>query len=169
MIFQKIKQNIIKIAINEGKLNLKGNKLKGGEEIEKYLAPFRKLFIKHNPKYLNPEQGFEWCCAYVYYIIRRASYDITIQPFKDSTMHLGSVEAWINWAIQKNRLQKSWQDIEARDLVIFDYLMGEDLDHIGIVTKVHDNYLLCSEGNFYNKSGIFKRVKDDKIWGHIKL
>ncbi len=167
--FQKTKQNIIKLAIAEGKLKLEGNELKGGEKIEKYLAPFRELFIKHNPFYLNIEQGFEWCCAYVYYILIQAGCNIAIQPIKDSAVHLGSVQAWVVYAKQENILRNSWQGIEMGDVIIFDYLMGEPLDHIGIVVEAHADYLLCSEGNFYNKSGIFKRNKDDKIWGYIKL
>ncbi len=52
---------------------------------------------------------------------------------------------------------------------MIDILSDSELDHIGIVLENNTNYLLTAEGNVENITGIFKRDKDYKIRGYIRL
>ena len=71
--------------------------------------------------------------------------------------------------LQKNFLSNELSP-QPGDLVLFDNLIENvELDHIGIVIEVKDNYIITSEGNYHNAAGIFNRTKDSTIRGYIRL
>lgn len=162
------REKLISLAIKEGKLALEGNEHKGGWKIEKYLRPFRELFIKNNPKYNDIKIGFDWCCCYVFYLLKSAGYKIEIQPFSDSTNHLGSVPAFVRWGQISNKFKLGTCGIIKGDIVIFKNLIDGGLDHIGIIVNVANDSIIVSEGNYYNRSGLFNRSLNN-IYGYIRL
>ena len=76
----------------------------------------------------------------------------------------------VEWGELEDRLKERSYEPEPGDLVIYDRLLSDsELDHIGIVLENNTNYLLTAEGNVKNMTGIFKREKDYKIRGYIRL
>ena len=164
------RQSFASIAYEEGKLSLKGNENKAGQDIEKYLTVFREIFSLNNSKYLSKEVGYEWCCAYVYYLLKKVDYSIDLYPLTNFNWHLGSVRTWYEWALESNIFKVNAYPPLPGDLVLFNHLIEPvDLDHIGIVIKNHANSILTSEGNYHNCSGIFEREKNNTIKGYISL
>lgn len=164
------RENLALLAYKEGGLCLKGSISKAGPEIEKYLNVFRQTLGQRDPKYFDLNVGYDWCCAYVYYLIKKAGFELSITPLSGSNWTLGAVKTWHLWALQENIFLESFHVPEAGDLVLFDRLIEDvELDHIGIVIQNNDIEIITSEGNYYNCSGIFLRKKDDKIRGYIRL
>jgi len=157
------------LAYKEGILGLRGNTSKAGPAIEKYLSVFRQILGQKHAKYLDT--GYDWCCAYVYYLLKKAGYRLSLTPLSESDWTLDVVRTWyLLWARQENIFLESFHTPEAGDLVLFNRLIENvELDHIGIVIKNNDTEIMTSEGNYYNCSGIFSRKKDDKIHGYIRL
>ncbi|AIL12826.1 hypothetical protein IM40_03710 [Candidatus Paracaedimonas acanthamoebae] len=161
---------LVSLARQEGMLALKGNTSKAGPTIEKYLSVFKEALSARDPKYKNYEIGYDWCCAYVYYLMKQAGYELDFMPVKSSIWHLAAVRTWYNWAIQEDIFIESSCPSEAGDLVLFDKLIKDkELDHIGILLEIHQNYIITSEGNYHNCAGIFKRQKDSTVRGFIRL
>ncbi|MBA2368342.1 MAG: CHAP domain-containing protein [Candidatus Protochlamydia sp.] len=76
----------------------------------------------------------------------------------------------MEWGVSEKSFKESTYDPEPGDLVLFDRLLScSELDHIGIVLENKSSYLVTSEGNVNNFTGIFKRKKDNKIRGYIRL
>lgn len=164
------RQYFASLAYTEGMLHLKGTPAKAGGAIEKYLNVFRHILGQKDSKYLDLAVGYDWCCAYVYYLMKKAGFELSIMPLSDSDWTLGAVKTWYLWALQENIFLGSSHAPEAGDLVLFDYLIEDaELDHIGIVIQNKDTEIITSEGNYHNCSGIFSRKKDDKIRGYIRL
>lgn len=88
------RQKFVDAAYAEGLLCLKGNQDKAGPAIEKYLSVFRKTLGSRNVKYLDPKQGYDWCCAYVYYLLKLVGYFLDITPLPHSNRTLANVRTW---------------------------------------------------------------------------
>lgn len=164
-------QKFVSLAYSEGLLKLQGNQYKAGYAIEKYLAVSREVLGQKNVKYLDIQQGYEWCCAYVYYLLTLANYTIEISPLpNEPSRTLASVNTWCDFAISKEIFIADSLHPHPGDLVLFDNLIENvELDHIGIVIEDKRKYIITSEGNYHNAAGIFKRKKDTTIRGYIRL
>lgn len=93
-----------------------------------------------------------------------------IMPVKGSRWNLAAVRTWYNWTFQENIFLEISYPAEPGDLILFDKLIEDkELDHIGIVLEVYQNYIITSEGNYHNCTGIFKRRKDSTMRGFIRL
>ena len=75
-----MRKNFIDLAKQEGTLSHKGNDFKSGPEIEKYLSVFRSTLGKKDSKYLNSQVGYDWCCAFVYYLLQQVDYAPRAEP-----------------------------------------------------------------------------------------
>ncbi|WP_075883556.1 CHAP domain-containing protein [Candidatus Protochlamydia sp. W-9] len=175
--FANRKQLLCEIARREGELGLREFSHKAGPQIEKYLAVFRQPIyeISQQACFLDLTQGYDWCCAFVYWCCQQAGYEIPIRASLDSRYTLAAVGHWIEYA----RNQKIWRDREkikylpqAGDLVIFDKLLSQNpLDHIGIVLSydLKKKFIETAEGNVNKATGIFKRPTNETIKGYICL
>ena len=164
-----LKTQFASLAYQEGLFSLTGNANKAGPLIEKYLKVFRESFAQKEPKYLDTAVGYDWCCAYVYYLLKQVGIELNIKPILRYDGTLGFVRTWYLWALQQNTFIPSSQDPEPGDLVLFDHLIEDvELDHIGIVIENKKGHILTSEGNYHNCSGIFNRDKDQRIRGYIR-
>ena len=167
--------NLAKIAFDEASLELAGKQKNTGPDIEKYLSVFRKpMNINGNTdQYSNLNQGYSWCCAFVYYCCLQAGFNIDPKPIKDHRWTLAAVRTWFDWA----NLEKTFYHVtdslfhaSPGDLVLFDHLLEKcELDHIGIVTQVNKNDLVCAEGAVNNRSGNFLRPINEHVRGFIRL
>ena len=165
-----MKLKMIDIAEKEGSLQLKGNAEKCGAAIEKYLSTIRKVLILSDPNYSDLNKGFDWCAAYVYYIVTKAGFLLAPTPIKSHNKSLGLVSVWREWALEKDILISPEQEPQPGDIVLFDQLISEhSLDHMGVVIENTDTYIICSEGNINNQTNIVKRTKDIKINSYIRL
>ena len=115
--------------------------------------------------------GFDWCALFVYYLVTEADHELELVPFKNkSSCTFGLVGIWRAWAASKSKLRDRSYIPEPSDLVLYDRLLSpSELDHIGIILENHPNYLLTSEGNVDNATGIFKRQKNRQIREYIAL
>lgn len=164
------KAQLVRFAKEEGLLKLKGDSKKAGYEIEKFLSPCREILGKSDPRYLDISFGFDWCAMFIYYLAVKSGYTFNIQPFKNKRGTFGLVGIWFEWGELDDRLKERSYEPEPGELVIYDRLLSDsELDHIGIVLENNTNYLLTAEGNVENMTGIFRREKDYKIRGYIKL
>lgn len=76
------KRQLVQFAKQEASLKLRGNSAKAGPEIEKFLSPFRAAFSESDPRFLNINFGADWCAAFVYYLVVKAGYKLSIKPFQ---------------------------------------------------------------------------------------
>ncbi|MGV8949310.1 MAG: CHAP domain-containing protein [Candidatus Paracaedibacter sp.] len=164
------KIQLIRFAKEEGSLKLKGDSKKAGREIEKFLSPYREILGKSNSRYLDISFGFDWCAVFVYYLVIKAGYSVHIKPFENKSGTFGLVGIWLEWGILENRFEERPYEPGPGDLVLYDRLLSDsELDHIGIILENNSHYLLTAEGNVNNMTGIFKRKKNHKIRGYIRL
>jgi hypothetical protein len=164
------KIQLVRLATEEGSLHLKGNSQKAGCEIEKFLSPFREILGKSDSRYLDIRFGYDWCAVFVYYLVVKAGYKLNIKPFRNKKGTFALVGIWLEWGAFENRLKERAYEPEPGDLVLYDTLLSDfELDHIGIVLENNSNYLLTAEGNINNMTGIFKREKNNKIRGYVRL
>ncbi|MGG0168811.1 CHAP domain-containing protein [Paenibacillus dokdonensis] len=140
-----------------------GNEDKYGPDLE----PIINCFPRENPKI-----GFDWCAAFVYHCCNEAGVKLPIRYQEPVSRNFAWVEAWLEWG----QLFDFYHPIsdplfvpEKGDLIIFDNILGNGPnDHIGVVLRTEQNKIITAEGNFYNKSGIFERTKD-QINGYIRI
>ena len=171
------KELLCEIARREGDLELRETSCKGGPEIEKYLTVFRQAIyeISRQSRFLDLSQGYDWCCAFVYYCCRQAGYEIPIRLSPNERYTLAVVHSWIEYARSKNLWKENKLTTympQAGDLVIFDKLLSADLeDHLGIVLGFDLNKMLIetAEGNVNGATGIFIRPIDETIKGFVSL
>lgn len=97
-----VKTHFISLAYQEGILSLSGNSYKAGPSIEKYLEVFRETFAQKDPKYLDTNKGYDWCGAYVYYLLRQIGFKFNIKPLTYSDWTLGTVKTWYLWDLEEN-------------------------------------------------------------------
>jgi hypothetical protein len=165
-----LKRQLVRFAKEEGLLKLKGDSKKAGREIEKFLSPFREILGKGDSRYLDISFGTDWCAVFVYYLVVKAGYRLSIKPFENKIETFGLVGIWLEWGASENRFKERFYKPEPGDLVLYDRLLSDsELDHIGVVLENNSNYLLTAEGNVNNMTGIFKREKNNKIRGYIDL
>jgi hypothetical protein len=101
--------------------------------------------------------GFDWCGAFVYWCVRQAGFEISVQPLPGSHLTVGLVKTWYDWACMTKKILGPEETPQPGDLVIFDQLLSTDsFDHIGIVLEP-GSPLLVAEGNAENHTGIFER------------
>ncbi|MDB6081823.1 MAG: hypothetical protein JWO53_1095 [Chlamydiia bacterium] len=169
------KKLLCEIARREGELNLHESSHKAGPHIEKYLTVFRQAIyeISRKSRFLDLNQGYDWCCAFVYYCCQQAGYEIPIRTSSDERYTLAVVNNWIKYAIKQNLWKEKMDHLpRAGDLVIFDKLLSQDLaDHIGIVLSCDHNKMLIetAEGNVKGATGVFIRPIDETIRGYVCL
>lgn len=164
------KEKVVLFAKREASLKLKGNATKAGPEIEKFLSPFRKTFAENDPRFLDLNFGADWCAVFVYFILTTAGYALKIRPFEDKKGTFGLVGIWADWARSQGTLKDRAYEPVPGDLVIYNKLVSDqDLDHIGIVLENAPGYLVTAEGNVENKTGLFKREKNETIAWYIHL
>lgn len=167
---QTLKQQFVGLARKEALLQLKGNSQKAGSEIEKYFSPFREIFSRNDPRFLDINFGADWCTLFVYYLMIKAGYELNPQPFHDKRGTFGLVGIWFEWAESLGKLKAITYEPESGDLVLYDKLLSDsELDHIAVILENNDNHIITAEGNINNRTGIFKREKNEKIRTYIKL
>ncbi len=171
------KHLLCKIARIEGQLEFREFLNKAGPQIEKYLAVFRLPIyeVSQQSSFLDLTQGYDWCCAFVYWCCQQAGYEIPIRASLDSHYTLACVGNWLEYADNK----KIWKDSknfeyipQSGDLVIFDKLLSENFfDHMGIVLNYDfdEKFIETAEGNIEKATGIFKRPINEQISGYICL
>lgn len=164
------KKQLAQFAKEEASLKLRGNSAKAGPEIEKFLSPFRKILGESDPRFLDISFGADWCAAFVYYLVIKAGYKLSIKPFEDKRGTFGLVGIWLEWAELENKLKDISYEPVPGDLVLYDKLLSSsELDHIGVILENKGSYLLTAEGNVDNMTGIFKRKKNNNIRCYINL
>lgn len=164
------KNLLVQFAKEEASLRLRGNSAKAGSEIEKFLSPFRKIFSENDPRFLDINFGADWCAAFVYYLVVKSGYKLSIKPLPDKRGTFAIVGIWREWAELENKLRDTSYVPLPGDLVLYDKLVSSsELDHIGIVLENKGSYLITAEGNVDNVSGIFKREKINNIRCYINL
>ena len=114
-----MKLKMMDIAEKEGSLQLKGNAEKCGAAIEKYLSTIRKVLVLSDPNYSDLNKGFDWCAAYVYYIVTKAGFLLAPTPIKSHNKSLGLVSVWREWALEKDILISPEQEPRLGDISAF--------------------------------------------------
>jgi len=168
---------LARIARDEGRLALAGDRNLAGAAIEKYLAVFREAFNSNGgyTKYSDHRVGYPWCCAFVYYCCLQAGFTFPPKPVPEHRWTLGAVPAWYDWAVlPQNGFYFAAGDPsrapEPGDIILFDRLIEDkDLDHMGVVIAVASNKVTTAEGNFHNRSGVFERSLAEHINGYVRL
>ncbi|MBA4749343.1 MAG: CHAP domain-containing protein [Alphaproteobacteria bacterium] len=128
------------------------------------------MFAVNDARFLNLNFGADWCAAFVYYILTTAGYPLKIRPFKDKKGTFGLVGIWADWARAQGTLRHRSYEPVSGDLVIYNKLVsGQELNHIGIVLESTHDSLVTAEGNVENKTGIFKRRKNETIAWYINI
>lgn len=164
------KEKLVQFAKEEASLKLKGNSAKAGHEIEKFLSPFRKTFSENDPRFLDINFGADWCAAFVYYLVVKSGYKLSIKPLAGKRGTFAIVGIWREWAESEHKLRDTSYEPVPGDLVLYDKLVSSaELDHIGIILENKGSYLITAEGNVNNTSGIFKREKAHNIRCYINL
>lgn len=164
------KKKLAQFARKEGLLNLKGDINKAGNEIEKFLSPFRKELEKSDPRFLDMAFGADWCAAFVYYLVVKVGYDLPVKPFPKKKGTFCLVGIWFEWSVSKGMFRDKLYEPEPGDLILFDRLLSDsELDHMGIILENKATYCITAEGNVNNVTGIFKREKNNKVKGYIRL
>lgn len=122
-----------------------------------------------------PALGSGWCAAFVYHCCMQAGFVLPIKFRSPVSCRFAGVLAWIEWAkLSENRFYYSSEDknFEPKrgDIVVFDNIFkNRPHDHIGIVLNNEDGVLETAEGNVNNQSGIFKRERNKKVNGFIRI
>lgn len=140
-----------------------GNEDKYGPDLE----PILRYFPRENPNI-----GFDWCAAFVYHCCIKADVKLPVRYPEPVTKNFAWVEAWLEWG----QLHGFYHHISDQsfvsdqgDLIIFDNILGNGPnDHIGIVLRTEQDKIITAEGNYYNKSGIFQRFRD-QVNGFIRI
>jgi len=118
---------------------------------------------------------FDWCAAFVYHACTRAGIALPARPDGPLRGSLAGVFGWMDWAkLPENRCYYAARNQTFRprrgDLVVFENLLGEGpCDHIGVVLSVRLNELRTAEGNVEGQSGVFRRKRNSKIRGYIRV
>lgn len=159
----KRRKLLVEIAERLASKPLIGNEDKYGPDLEPILCYFPRE---------NPNIGFDWCAAFVYHCCSEAGVKLPVRYPEPVTRNFAWVEAWLEWG-QLNGFyhhisDQSFVPIEG-DLIIFDNIVGNGPnDHIGIVLRTEQDKIITAEGNYYNKSGIFQRNRD-QVNGYIRI
>lgn len=140
-----------------------GNEKKCGPDLEPILSYFPRE---------DKSIGFDWCAAFVYHCCLEAGLNLPVRYPEPVSRNFAWVEAWLEWG-KLYGLYRHASDLlfipDQGDLIIFDNIVGNGLnDHIGVVLRIEQDKIITAEGNYYNKSGIFQRSRD-QINGYIRI
>ena len=72
----------------------------------RYLAVFQPTLAERNKLFEDENDGYDWCCAFVYYLLKQAHYTLDVMPLKQSQDTLAAVQTWYKWAVQENLLSR---------------------------------------------------------------
>lgn len=147
------RERIASIAEELAGRPLVGNEQKYGPD----LVPILRDFPRE-----DPDIGFDWCAAFVYYCCLEAGLALPVRHPAPVTRNFAWVEAWMEWGKLNGFYYRADDPLftpERGDLIIFDNLLGNGPnDHIGIVARAEKGQLITAEGNYHNRSGIFDRT-----------
>jgi len=163
---------LAEIASREAGQCFAGNSQKAGPAIEKYLSTLRNALNANaeTSKYSDPDVGFDWCGAFVYYCCLEAGFRFSPKPDPRYRYTLGAVPAWRNWATRGGFFHPSNSlKPEPGDIALYNRACSDQpLDHIGIVLQAAGGGILSAEGNFANRTGIVLR-NPSLIDGYVRL
>ncbi|PID29998.1 MAG: hypothetical protein CSB55_00465 [Candidatus Cloacimonadota bacterium] len=176
------RNRLINIALKEAELNIRiKNPPNSGEEIEKYLSPFRSEFNRMDKTnyYSDKKIGFAWCAAFVFWCCRQAGFEIPLHP-STSKWTMAYVKTWYEFASSLGLwAEESEKDILPGDSVVFRKLESEsEFCHIGIVKEIFPDRLITVEGNLLLEKkenftvktvGVKERKRNENIKGFIRL
>ncbi len=123
----------------------------------------------------TPENGFDWCGAFVYHCCLQAGFVLPIKHPDPVPCRFAGVPAWQVWAqLPENGFYHAVGESGFRpqrgDIVVYDGLVSEHPhDHIGIVLDYRGGVLTTAEGNVENRSGIFRRDPIRNVNGYIRI
>lgn len=140
-----------------------GDENKSGPDLEPILNYFPRE---------DPNIGFDWCAAFVYFCCVRSGIKLPVRYREPVSCNFAWVKAWVEWG----RLYDFYYPISEQsfipdqgDLIIFDNILGNgSKDHIGVVIGIEQNKIITAEGNYLNKSGVFRRTRN-QINGFIRI
>lgn len=160
-----LRQRVAALAEELASQPLVGSQQKSGPDVFPLLRYFPGA---------TPEEGFDWCAAFVYHCLRSAGLLLPIRHQLVSC-RFAAVLAWLEWAqlpeVAAYHPVAEPGFLPARgDLIIFDRLVSDAVhDHIGVVLATDGDSLLTAEGNVENRSGVFRRHPHHQVNGFIRL
>ncbi len=127
---QKVRSAIVDIAVAEiGVSEMTGNN--DGRRVEEYLA------------YTGLGKGYSWCAAFVSWCFSRAGLSFPRNAWSPALFPLSR---------RYTKLQIRRGEVRPADLfAIYNQKLGR-IDHVGIVRKSDDKYILTVEGNVENRA-----------------
>lgn len=153
---QGILANLADFAEDEAAKNLRWTG--ADSEAEKYLEIFREP-MRRLGQIGQAKIFYDWCGAFVFYCCDKIGLEVPVQP-EGFWATMALVESWRYWAKKKGYWYPKGSITPKRgDIVVFDWDMNGELNHIGIVRSYTpgSNVLQTSEGNKGNVSGNFTR------------
>lgn len=115
------------------------------------MIEFAKTFIgiKEYPANSNRTQfgeaygfnGVPWCCIFQWYLFNKKGMAAQFYGGKKTA----SCTTLMNWAKKKHKFYTS--GYQPGDLVFYNFDNKPDADHIGLITEVHNGYIMSVEGN----------------------
>jgi len=132
----------------------------------KYTKKFEPVFGKGR---------FPWCAAFVTWCLEEAGVEVPLNMPSKFGYTSALVEAWQQWAIEKNYYLPNVAGVEPKpgDIVLFDWSNPTNPDndwedHIGFFAKKDGTALVCYEGNYRDKTAIVYRYLTT-VQGFIRL
>lgn len=117
----------------------------------KEMIEFAKTFIgiKEYPANSNRTQfgeaygfnGVPWCCIFQWYLFNKKGMVVQFYGGKKTA----SCTTLMNWAKSKYKFYTT--GYQPGDLVFYNFDNKPDADHIGLITEVHNGYIMAIEGN----------------------
>ena len=115
------------------------------------MIEFAKTFIgiKEYPANSNRTQfgeaygfnGVPWCCIFQWYLFNKKGMVVQFYGGKKTA----SCTTLMNWAKSKYKFYTT--GYQPGDLVFYNFDNKPDADHIGLITEVHNGYIMAIEGN----------------------
>lgn len=115
------------------------------------MIEFAKTFIgiKEYPANSNRTQfgeaygfnGVPWCCIFQWYLFNKKGMVVQFYGGKKTA----SCTTLMNWAKSKYKFYTT--GYQPGDLVFYNFDNKLDADHIGLITEVHNGYIMAIEGN----------------------
>lgn len=115
------------------------------------MIEFAKTFIgiKEYPANSNRTQfgeaygfnGVPWCCIFQWYLFNKKGMVVQFYSGKKTA----SCTTLMNWAKSKYKFYTTGYQLG--DLVFYNFDNKPDADHIGLITEVHNGYIMAIEGN----------------------
>lgn len=115
------------------------------------MIEFAKTFIgiKEYPANSNRTQfgeaygfnGVPWCCIFQWYLFNKKGMVVQFYGGKKTA----SCTTLMNWAKSKYKFYTT--GYQPGDLVFYNFDNKPDADHIGLITEIHNGYIMAIEGN----------------------